>query len=481
MRPKTPAQYKIAYEISPKPLDGDITGKGGMPIISQAFRGMKLPGACDANLMNLRKIEAGYTPGQIVETMIIGIMLGADCVEDLDNLRDDPVSEKILGYSPASSRTVRDWLDKHHDGKAIEELNEKSQQLELKAIIPPPTESLARFSGVLGVSAREAAKRLPSGTPTVATIDLDATIVESDKRSAKMTYEGYKGYQPMVAAWAESNTILAIEFRDGNVPAMMNPLTCTRKAFSELPKDVVSFAFRGDSACDNNELLEWLDDENRSDGPKAKIEYAVSARMVEGLSNAAKAVPEDEWKNFGKEADGTLKQWCDLDYVPSMPTEKKETLPRRYIGMRFLKAQGELFADGHDRKHFAIITNRAESGEKVIEWHREKAGTIEHVHNEMKNHLAAGRLPSQKFGANTAWFIANAIAYNIFSALRSAEEDADSRIARIKRIRFSLFTSSARLTRFSRKITLRFSGRESWIKRVMKLLKAFPVRVQPTG
>lgn len=481
MRPKTPAQYKIPYEISDRPLDGDITGKGGIPIIIQAFRGMNLPDACNANLTCPRKIRADCTPGQIVETIVLGIMLGAECVEDLDKFCDDPATEKMLAYPPTSSRTVRDWLEKHHDGEAIEELSETAQQLELMAIIPPATTSSERLSAVLGVSAREAVKRLPTGGPRVATIVQGATIVESCQQSAKVTYEDSESYQSIVATWAESNTILAVEFCDGNVPACMSSLACARRAFAELPKGVVSFSFSGDSACDNNELLEWLDDKNRTDGPKAKIEYVVSAKMVEGLSKAVKAVPENEWKLYAKGSDDTLKQWCDLDYVPSLPSAKKGAKPRRYIAMRFLKAQGELFADGHDRKHFALVTNRVGSGYKIIQWNREKVGSIEHVHNEMKNYLAVGRLASQQFEANATWFIANAIAYNIFSALRLTEDHAAKRVVSIKSIRFDLFTNSARCTRFSRKITLRFSGEESWIKRVMKLLKAFPVRVQATG
>ena len=57
-----------------------------------------------------------------------------------------------------------------------------------------------------------------------------------------------------------------------------------------------------------------------------------------------------------------------------------------------------------------MATNRAESGEKVVEWHRGKAGTVEHVHDEMKNDPAAARLPSQKFGPTRLLFALNAVA-----------------------------------------------------------------------
>jgi hypothetical protein len=290
-----------------------------------------------------------------------------------------------------------------------------------------------------------------------------------------------KGYQPVVAVWAEGRVILATEFRDGNVPAGKDPLTGARLAFAELPGTVVEYGFRGDSACDNQELLAWLDDASREGGPGGTIRYAVSVRMVTDVVVAAKRVAETAWTTFGQDTDGTLRQWADLDYVPGLNAERKGAQPRRYIGLRFLKPQGELFDDGHDRKHFAVATNRTERGDRVIEWHREKAGTVEHTHDDLKNGLAAGRMPSQKFGANAAWFAINALAYNVMAGLRAAAPDPEDRAVRVKSLRYNILLVGARLTRFSRKITLRFAAPHVWVTRLLRLLAAFPCRVQPTG
>lgn len=481
MRPITPPQWKIPYEIAAQPMPGVVTGLGGVAVASRAFRGMHLPGACEANLSHLRRIAAGYPSAQIVETAVLGVMMGADCVEDIDRLREDPAVEKMLGYRPASARAVRDWLEKCHDEEAVKRARREAQELDLKARVPEVSAGLRGLETVVGVSAREAAQRHAAGTPTVATVDLDATVVESAKRSAFWAYTGVKGYQPEVAVWAEANAVLATEFRDGNVPADMDPLNCTRTAFAQLPVGVSRYAFRGDSACDNGALLRWLDDEQREGGPQGRIDYAISARMVEALVKAARAVAEPEWSTLAKEKDGTLRQWAELDYVPALPSEHKAARPRRYIGLRLLKPQGELFDDGHDRKHFAIVTNRTERGPLVIEWHREKAGTVEHVHDELKNALAAARMPSQRFGANAAWFAIQALSFNVMSALRAAAADPELRVARIKRLRYQFLMVGARLARLSRKIVLRFAAPRPWIAMIRQLLTAFPCRVQPTG
>ena len=481
MRPRTLAQWKIPYEIAAEPMPGVVTGLGGVAVASRAFRGMQLPGACEANLGELRRISAGHPSGQIVETAVVAVMLGADCVEDIDRLREDPAVEKMLGYKPASSRAVRDWLEKCHDEETVNRARQQAEELDLRASVPELSAGLRGLGAVLGVSAREGAQRQAAGTPTVATVDMDATVIESAKRSAFWAYTGVKGYQPEVAVWAEAHTVLATEFRDGNVPADMDPLSCTRTAFAQLPASVKRYGFRGDSACDNGGLLRWLDDEEREGGPGGRIDYAISARMVEDLAKAARAVGEAQWHTLAKEKDGTLRQCAELDYVPALPSEKKQARPRRYIGLRLLKPQGELFDDGHDRKHFAIVTNRTERGAQVIEWHREKAGTVEHVHDELKNALAAARMPSQKFGANAAWFALQALAFNVLSALRAAAPDPELNVARIKRLRYHLLMVGARLARLSRKITLRFAAPRAWITMIRRLLAAFPCRVQPTG
>ena len=117
-------------------------------------------------------------------------------------------------------------------------------------------------------------------------MDQDATIIESHKEKALAHYEGGRGYQPMVAVWAEADLVLADEFRDGNVPAQQEPLTCAQLAFAALPDSIEQRYFRGDSACHENDLLGWLKHPDRAKEPGGRIGFAVSARMSGDLAKA---------------------------------------------------------------------------------------------------------------------------------------------------------------------------------------------------
>lgn len=470
---------KTPFAIDPEPLTGACSARAGLAGVSRVFRSLGLPGSCEANLHDLKHRQRGFKEGQTLESLVLLHAAGGECMDDMERLREDEGLERILGYQPPASRSVKDFLERFHDAERIAQAQAQATAQKRLAFIPEPTPALAGLARVLTTSARQAATVM--GAQAYATVDLDGTIIPSEKHAAFWTYKGMKGYQPLVAAWAETGLVLADEFRDGNVPGDLRPLACTQAAFAALPKHVAHLAFRGDTACYEGHLLAWLEDVERADGPQGLIAYAVGAPCHAGLAATLKGVRENDWHTLETEADGTLRQWADLDYVPSERYEQKARQPRRYIGIRLLKTQGQLFADNSDRHHHALVTNRTEAGGQIVDWHREKAGTIEQVHDQVKNGLGGGRMPSGKFGANAAWFRIACIAYNVILALRAKWPDETLRTAHMKRLRFAIFSVTGRVVRDRRKIRLRLAASRAWIQNLVGLFEAFPLLTHATG
>ena len=121
-----------------------------------------------------------------------------------------------------------------------------------------------------------------------ATLDVDATVIACDKRAAKRTYDSNRGYQPVLALWAEQDVIVVDEFRDGNVTAGSGNRRVVEKAIAALPGGVDKIYLRGDSALYEHELMRWLDAQ--------AIGYAISADMSPQLAKCIAALPEDHWK-----------------------------------------------------------------------------------------------------------------------------------------------------------------------------------------
>jgi hypothetical protein len=143
------------------------------------------------------------------------------------------------------------------------------------AYIPGENAALRGLGEVNRGVVREVGRRCPD--QAIATIDQDATIISSRKQEALRTYEGERGYQPMLAVWAEMNLVLADEFRDGSVPAAYQGLAVAKAAYAALPSTVKEFYYRGDAACHEHGLVDWLRNEKRDEGPQGFIGLA-SAR-----------------------------------------------------------------------------------------------------------------------------------------------------------------------------------------------------------
>ena len=177
-----------------------------------------------------------------------------------------------------------------------------------------------------------------------------------------------------------------------------------KAAFAALPGTVKTYYYRGDSACHESRLVNWLRDEKRADGPQGFIGFAISARMSEALQAAILAVPEEAWEPYGEPQREEIRECAEVPFVPGEKSEHKRTEPLRYVGIRIRKRQGGLFEGGLAARHFALLSNIWDwKAGRLMEWHREKAGTIEAVHDVVKNELAGGVLPSKYFGTNAAW------------------------------------------------------------------------------
>jgi hypothetical protein len=479
MAARLPLLHKTPFVMDARPLHEATSAHAGALSISRAFRALGLPQLIGANL-SLRQRQRGFSEAQLIESISLLQAIGGECPEDMHLLKADECLERGLGYELPSVTAVREFLERFHN-KDLEKLRPKREVQ--KSFVFPSSAAVSGLQGVQSGLVRRIARRYEKhGQPQrIATVDQDATIIESHKAAAYYHYEDGRGYQPMVAVWAEADLVLADEFRDGNVPARQDPLACAQLAFAALPENVTQRYFRGDSACHNEELLDWLKHPEREQEPGGRIGFAVSAYMSQGLGQALRKVADSAWKTFDQEEDGTLRQWSDVDFVPGDNYEHKESRPLRYVGLRLLKPQGVLFKDGTDRHFHAVVTNQTLDGGCLLAWHREKAGTVEHTHDEVKNELGGGHVPSQRFGVNSAWFKIALLTYNVVSAIKGLCLEAEERTARLKKFRLLLIHVAGRMNRNNCVMGLRLCNNTAALRRMQKVWKVFELPTQATS
>jgi len=440
--PETPpANARLPYDIDEQIAPTLLTAHAGVPLVIELFRRVGAAQVVNEQV-RIKHRQRGVTPAQLVETLIALWVAGGDRCQDLQTLRADTALATLLGYELPAATTMRDFLEGFHVAEPpLWRMGEKTA-------IP---EESAPLVGLGATNRRILAAVQQPALQRTATLDVDATILAAHKHTAAMTYEGTRGYQPVVAVWAEQDLIVHEEFRDGNVPAGCGNVRILERAVAALPAGVTQRFVRGDSALYEQDLLAWCEE------PARGIGYAISADMSPPLHAEILRLPETAWQLDRAEPD-VIREWAEVPYVPDDGDHRKDRpWVRRYLAIRIRRCQGELFADGNAVKHFAIVTNREGDGLTLIRWHREKAGTVEHVHHVLKNELAAAALPSGKFGANAAWFRLNVLTYNLLSALKRLALPGDLSEARPKRLRCLVFNTVGKVVQHARRTLLRLT------------------------
>jgi hypothetical protein len=425
-----------------------ITSFGGLPLVMEAFRALGLPQSIRKHLP-LQQRSGKYEEADYVQSFVSLFVAAGDCLDDFHLLRQDAALQK-LGLKVPSPEAARFFLNAFHQEEAL------AGQIPHQAFIPEETQLLMGLGEVNRDLIRKATRR---EAPWKATIDIDATVMESDKREAQVTYLGSRGYQPVVAHWVEPDLVVADQFRDGNVPAGARLLEVLQKAVGALPPSVRLTRVRSDSAAYVHELLDWCREEKKARPP---IEFAISADVSEELRAAIRDVPEAAWKPLRKINEKGLvvgrKEWAEVEFVPSHPSRKKQMQPDRYLAIRIRPAQGQLFADGNAYHYFAVVTNMGWEGERLLRWQRERCGTVEQVIDVLKNDLAGGTLPCKRFFANATWFRLNVLAYNVLSVLKRQSLPSTWWTTRLKALRFHLLRLAARVVCHGRRIYLKVAA-----------------------
>jgi hypothetical protein len=467
----SPAEGELLFELDPEPLEECLTAYAGLPLFVQAMRSFKI-GTSVKQQVTLKQRQRGFDEATYVESFLVLNALGGDCLEDFERLREDAGLKEMLGHEVPSPEAARKFLYQFHGEQEIERAQAELPVGQV-SYIPAENEALRGLATVNRELVREIGRRCPD--QRIATIDLDATIIESFKREARRTFEGTTGYQPMLALWAEMDLALADEFRDGNVPATKGLLPITQRAFQALPDTVREFYFRGDSGCWERTLVNWLRDEKRPEGPQGQITFAISVRMTPSLKEHIGRMSESFWKSYREDVD-TVSECVDLlNYWPEEEDRPESAGPLRYIAIRVRRRQGELFADGSSAKHFVVASNEWNwSSKKLLEWHREKAGSIEALHHVLKNELSAGVMPCGRFGANAAWLRFAVLTHNVLTALKRIALPEPWLHARPKRLRFQIFCSPGKLVHHARQVLLKVGRLQEQLAEWASALRLLP-------
>jgi hypothetical protein len=429
----------------------------------------------------------GWTDNQIVMSLILLNIAGGDCVDDMRILENDEGLVRVIrrvGFSGHPRRERREqerrWRKQQKRAfpsppvifrylGAFVNPAEESKRAMGQAFIPAPNAPLQALKRVNPDLLYFVQRKSPQAE---ATLDTDASIVETTKQEALFSYQGSQSFQPLSVRWAEQSLVVVSEFRDGNVPAGFQNLRILQESLEVLPNGVQRVYFRSDTAGYERELLSYCaEGRNERFGV---IEFAVGVDVTAEFKKAVVEVEEEEWHPLEREINGrkvaTGQEWAEVCFVPTWTALSKNGPAYRFLAIRELLPQQEFPGMEsqlpfptyrQEEKHyklFGLVTNRDLPGDKLIWWSRERCGKGEEMHAIMKHDLAGGQLPSSQFGANAAWWEIMVLAFNLNSLMKRLALPADWEPKRLKAIRFGLINLAGRVITRSRQLIVRLNG-----------------------
>jgi hypothetical protein len=478
--------FTFQYEVDKKV--GGMTALAGLPTYLEFGYVMGLSRAIEKRL-RIRSGDQGWSDSDTVMALLLLNLAGGEGISDLDILEGDEgfcrVLRESVGFgkprherralskrlrkeqkrSVVSPSSASRYLYHFHDVEQ-EELREAGV-----SFIPVPNEYLRAMMQVNGDFVGSVQKRSPQ---EVATLDLDATVVETNKKEALYCYKGHKAYQPLQVYWAEQDLILHSEFRDGNVWAGTDNLRVFEEALAFLPSGVSKVYLRSDTAGYQHDLMKFCANSDKESF--GVIEFAIGAKVTESFKRAVSEVEESDWSRLYRKTDkglvATGQEYAEVCFVPEELARKKDGPEFRYLAIREVLEQPVLAGMDEQRslpfptmnfgslkyKVFGIVTNREIPGDELIWWYRERCGKSEEAHSIMKEDLAGGRLPSGYFGVNAAWWHIMILAMNLNSAMKRLVLGETWVGKRMKAIRFWLIKLPGRVLNRARMLRVRLVG-----------------------
>lgn len=475
------AQGVLGFQYESEGSSAGLTSLGGLPLYLELIQASGL-GAAIRQHVRVAGTQ-GWLDLQMVVALICLNLAGGDCMEDLERLERDEgfaavlrtIERDLLPRAERRSLKARwrrprrravpsptaasEWLERFHDPAT-------PKAVAGTAFIPAVTEALRRLWQVNRALLDFIQKHQPA---TAATLDMDATLIETHKRDALPCYKGFKAYQPLNCWWAEQGMMLYSEFRDGNVPAGHEQLRVLQASLAHLPASVTKVSLRSDTAGYQEELLLYCGE--GKDPRFGVIDFAIGADVTEAFRTAVLATAETAWTPLVRMFDGkpqeTDQEWAEVCYVPNWAGYSRKRADYRFLAIREplrqlplgdvadLPFPTQAFAGKGTYKLFGVVTNLKTAGDQVIWWLRERCGKSEEVHSVMKSDLAGGQLPSALFGANAAWWALTILSHNLNAAMKRLVLGKAWATKRMKALRFRLIGLPGRVVSHARQLVIR--------------------------
>jgi hypothetical protein len=454
----------------------EVTPYAGVLPFMKMCEGIGLADIINKNL-NVRGSK-GYKDSDHILSMVMMQILGGSTVDDLEVLKQN-LEVNGSPFKIPSPTAARSFMSNFHNEE------EAKKQKQGQCYIPQMNGHFVGFDAIHAYVFRQAHRFKPLKSIT---LDQDATFIPTSNKNALYNYHGEKAYEAFNTYCPEYDIMVGTQLRDGNVPPGYGHLEELQRALSTIPEGVEDVTIRSDTAGYQEDIMRYCaEGKNERFGV---VDFSISCKVVHSFKEAAKAVPESNWKPVVKEITKngitelkeTGQEWSEVNYVPDWVV--KSDAEYRFIAIRermelrrgenpdqmMLPEVIEDMEKENERtkrlhmtemgnlayKVFGIVTNlREEDGSKIIVFHHERCGKSEEIHRILKDELGGGHVASGKFGVEAAWWNIGVLSLSLINMFKCNFLPQESHSYRPKAMRYGFFVMIGRYVRHARKMIMK--------------------------
>jgi hypothetical protein len=350
----------------------------------------------------------GYRASAYVKPLVWMLQAGGRRLEDVRELRAEQTVLRRLGLEKLpSADALGDWL-RRTGGQGVEALRAVNRELVASTLAAGPEEL---------------------------TLDVDATIIEAEKREAEWTYAKVKGYQPLVGY--VGGVAVYHEFRAGNESAGGRAVEFLQGCGWQLPAGRRIY-LRSDSAFYQAAVMNYCQERQWTFTITADQDCAVKAAIGQ--------IAESAWKAY-RTREGIA---TDREIAETVHCLNQSQRAFRLIVVRWKNPQPSLF-EAQKYCYHAVASNRpaGESASQVL-WGHNPRGEAENWHKELKLELGMEQMPCGQQEANALFFAIGVLAYNLSLVLKANLLPPEYRQASVATLRWQLYRVAGKLVRHAR-------------------------------
>ena len=437
----------------------ELTGRGGLLLVIKVFKALKLKKLADI-VFRLPGSNRGYLNGDILTTLVAMQNEGAKCLSDVSHLhKESGLLQRIGIRKIPGANTLSRWLHRHgHAGvDLVNQLNQKVIATTLQ------------YRQVKEV-----------------TLDIDATVIETEKASATRTYQNHLGFSMMVGTLVEVGQVIATQLRHGRVSPNFDNIGFIKTCRKLLPKGIRLKCVRSDSAGYQHKVIDYL--------IRHHTEFVIRVAMNPSISRRIAALSGMDWQRL-RCKDGSLSnhQWVACfkyqmyrsDHVFDLviqrtlrPLAHQKKLDAKLLGRQPVL---EMFIDDTAQYDYhGIATNiKGLNNSEIVHLYNQRGEHSENRIKELKSDFAAGRTPCSDFSANALYVAVCALSFNVFALMRHGLPSR-MRHARAPTLRVDLLGLAGKIVYHSRRWKLKLpDGYLSLLSRALASLREHLGEVLP--